>query len=37
VVQDLATEGALTLEDGSISLGQIVVKAQVTLTAEIVP
>ena len=36
VVQDLAAEGALTLEDGSISLGQIVVKAQVTLTAEIV-
>ena len=37
VVQDLADEGALTLEDGSISLGQIVVKAQVSLTAEIVP
>jgi uncharacterized protein YggE len=37
VVQDLAAEGALTLEDGSISLGQIVVKAQVSLTAEIVP
>jgi uncharacterized protein YggE len=37
VVQDLAAEGAITLEDGSISLGQIVVKAQVTLTAEIVP
>jgi uncharacterized protein YggE len=36
VVQDLAAEGAITLEDGSISLGQIVVKAQVTLTAEIV-
>jgi uncharacterized protein YggE len=37
VVQDLATEGAITLEDGSISLGQIVVKAQVGITAEIVP
>jgi uncharacterized protein YggE len=37
VVQDLASEGAITLEDGSISLGQIVVKAQVTLTAEIAP
>ncbi|MBU0704521.1 MAG: SIMPL domain-containing protein [Chloroflexi bacterium] len=37
VVQDLADEGALTLEDGSISLGQIVVKAQVSLTAELVP
>jgi uncharacterized protein YggE len=37
VVQDLAAEGAITLEDGSISLGQIVVKAQVMLTAEIVP
>jgi uncharacterized protein YggE len=37
VVQDLASEGAITLEDGSISLGQIVVKAQVGLTAELVP
>jgi len=37
VVQDLADQGALTLEDGSISLGQIVVKAQVSLTAELVP
>ena len=37
VVQDLADEGALTLEDGSISLGQIVVKAQVSLTVELVP
>jgi uncharacterized protein YggE len=36
VVQDLASEGAITLDDGSISLGQIVVKAQVSLTAEIV-
>jgi uncharacterized protein YggE len=36
VVQDLADDGAITLEDGSISLGQIVVKAQVNLTAEIV-
>jgi uncharacterized protein YggE len=34
-VQDLAEEGAITLEDGSISLGQIVVKAQVSLTAEL--
>jgi uncharacterized protein YggE len=37
VVQDLANEGAITLEDGGISLGQVVVKAQVTLSAEIVP
>ncbi len=37
VVQDLAAEGTITLEDGSISLGQIVVKAQVSLTAELVP
>jgi len=36
VVQDLAAEGAITLEDGSISLGQIVVKAQVSLTAGLV-
>jgi len=36
VVQDLAAEGAITLEDGSISLGQIVVQAQVSLTAELV-
>lgn len=35
VVQDLASEGAITMEDGSISLGQIVVKAQVSLTAQI--
>jgi uncharacterized protein YggE len=35
VVQDLSNEGAITMEDGSISLGQIVVKAQVSLTAEI--
>ncbi len=34
-VQDLADEGAITLDDGSISLGQIVVKAQVNLTAEL--
>lgn len=33
VVQDLAGEGAITLEDGGISLGQIVIKAQVSLTA----
>ncbi len=37
VVQDLAAEGAITLEDGSISLGQIVVRAQVSLTAKIMP
>jgi uncharacterized protein YggE len=37
VVQDLADEGAVTLEDGSISLGQIVVTAQVSLTASLVP
>ena len=37
VVQDLAAEGTITLEDGSISLGQIVVKAQVSLTADLVP
>jgi uncharacterized protein YggE len=36
VVQDLSNEGAITLEDGSISLGQIVVQAQVSLTAELV-
>ena len=35
VVQDLSSEGAITLEDGSISLGQIVVQAQVNLTAEL--
>ena len=37
VVQDLADEGAITLEDGSISLGQIVVTAHVGLTAGLVP
>ena len=36
VVQDLAAEGAITLEDGSISLGRIVVRAQVSLTAGLV-
>jgi uncharacterized protein YggE len=35
VVQDLSSEGAITLEDGSIGLGQIVVTAQVSLTAEL--
>jgi uncharacterized protein YggE len=35
VVQELSDEGAITLEDGSISLGQIVVQAQVSLTAEL--
>lgn len=37
VVQELAGEGSIMLEDGSLSLGQIVVRAQVSLTAEIVP
>jgi uncharacterized protein YggE len=37
VVQNLAEVGAVTLEDGGISLGKISVKAQVSLTAEIVP
>jgi hypothetical protein len=36
VGQDLAAEGAIALEDGSIGLGQIVVKAQVSITVEIV-
>jgi uncharacterized protein YggE len=36
VVQDLSAEGAITLEDGSISLGQVVVQAQVSLSAELV-
>ncbi|MCP4542307.1 MAG: SIMPL domain-containing protein [Chloroflexi bacterium] len=35
VVQDLSNEGSITLEDGSISLGQIVVQAQISLTAEL--
>jgi uncharacterized protein YggE len=34
VVQDLSNEGALTIEDGSIAVGQIVVRAEVSLTAE---
>jgi uncharacterized protein YggE len=37
VVQELAGEGALILEDGSLSLGQIVVQAQVSLSAHIAP
>jgi uncharacterized protein YggE len=37
VVQELASESAILLEDGSLSLGQIVVQAQVSLSAEIVP
>jgi uncharacterized protein YggE len=37
VVQDLANEGAITLEDGSIALGEIVVKAEVGVTATLVP
>lgn len=36
VVQDLSAEGAIVLEDGAISLGQIVVTAQVSLMAEMV-
>jgi hypothetical protein len=36
VVQDLSEAGALTIEDGSIALGQIVVRAEVSLTAEMV-
>lgn len=36
VVQDLSDAGALTIEDGSIALGQIVVRAEVSLTAEMV-
>jgi uncharacterized protein YggE len=35
VVQDLSAQGAITLEDGSISLGQIVVQAQVSVTAQL--
>jgi uncharacterized protein YggE len=38
VVQELASEGGIMLDsDGSLSLGLIVVQAQVGLTAEIVP
>jgi uncharacterized protein YggE len=37
VVQEIASEGGLMLEDGSLSLGQIVVRAQVGLTAQIMP
>jgi hypothetical protein len=36
VVQELSAEGAITLEDGSVSLGQIVVQAQVSLSAKLV-
>jgi hypothetical protein len=36
VVQELAGEGGLVLEDGTLSLGQIVVQAEVNLTAELV-
>jgi uncharacterized protein YggE len=36
VVQDLSDAGAITIEDGSIALGQIVVRAEVSLTAEMV-
>jgi len=35
VVQELSAEGAITLEDGTVSLGQIVVQAQVSLSAEL--
>ena len=37
VVQDLSAAGAITLEDGSIALGQIVVRAEVSLSATLVP
>ena len=37
VVQDLSDSGAVTMDDGSIALGQIVVRADVSLTAEMVP
>ncbi len=36
VVQDLSNAGAITIEDGSIALGQVVVRADVSLTAEMV-
>jgi hypothetical protein len=36
VVQDLSEAGAITIEDGSIALGQIVVRAEVSLTAQMV-
>ncbi len=36
VIQDLSAEGTIVLEDGAISLGQIVVTAEVSLTAEMV-
>jgi uncharacterized protein YggE len=36
VVQDLSDAGALTIEDGSIALGQIVVRAEVSLSAQMV-
>jgi hypothetical protein len=36
VVQELSAEGAITLEDGTVSLGQIVVQAQVSLSAKLV-
>lgn len=35
VVQELSAEGAITLEDGTVSLGQIVVQAQISLSAEL--
>ena len=37
IVQELVTEGAITLEDGTIALGQIVVRAEVSLTAKLAP
>lgn len=36
VIQDLSDAGAITIEDGSIALGQVVVRAEVSLTAEMV-
>lgn len=37
VVQDMSDSGAIALEDGSIALGQIVVRAEVSLTLELLP
>lgn len=37
VFQDLSDQGMVTLEDGAISLGQVVVRADIGLSAELVP
>jgi uncharacterized protein YggE len=37
VVQELGDEGGSMLEDGSLALGQIVVRAEVSLSAELAP